>query len=205
MDSLILASKSPRRREILSKLNIPYIVFGVDVDERMHREQGVIRNVKSLVIENSKKKAGLAGGSFKKGLVLGVDTIVYFNSRILGKPENEDTAYKYLHMLNGNRHTVYSGITLLNANQGIGYSSCSITEVYFTKMTGEEISRYVESGEWAGKAGGYAIQGTAALYVTGIFGSYYNVMGLPVEELLKLLKRHKYFESPGIFRPVRRF
>lgn len=200
MDSLILASKSPRRRDILNKLNIPYIVYEVEIDESIELDI----SPRSIVIKISERKVADASHHFSNGLVVGIDTVVCFNKKVLGKPENSEQAYKYMKLLNGNRHEVLSGITVRDIQKGLSYSSFSLTEVFFAKMTEDEINRYLGLNEWVDKAGGYAIQGNAALYINKIVGSYYNVMGLPVEELYKLLKRFYYFENSGKYRPVRR-
>ena len=201
MDSIVLASRSPRRREILERLNIPFIAFNIDVDEKSTN----IRNIKSSVMEVSKRKAAAAAGHFSKGLVAGVDTIVYFNRKVLGKPKNTGSAFKYLKMLSGNTHCVISGITIRDTCGGDVYSACSLTEVSFIKMSDSEIKNYLATDEWKDKAGGYAIQGQAALYIRDIRGSFYNVMGLPVEELYRLLKKFGYFESSGRYQPEKMF
>jgi septum formation protein len=201
MDTLVLASRSPQRREILRTLNIPYIVFAVSVDEGIPCENN--RRVIPAVINLSKKKVRAAAGHFSNGLVLGIDTVVYFQRTVLGKPGNEDEARKYLTMLNGNRHAVISGITIFNVAEGRGYSSYSVTDVYFQKLSRNRVEGYVDQGEWTGKAGGYAIQGKGALFVEKIVGSFYNVVGLPVEELNRLLDRFNYFESEGLYRPIK--
>ena len=101
-------------------------------------------------------------------------------------------------------HTVLSGITVTDAASGVRHSSVCETSVRFTAMEPAEIDRYIEIGEWFDKAGGYAIQGVASLFIESISGSFYNVMGLPVEQLYGLLKRFSYFESTGKYRPVKR-
>jgi septum formation protein len=199
MDPLVLASKSPRRREILERLGLPYIICGIKIDESAQKK----RSVRSLVIDLAKRKVDAAASRFSNGLVVGVDTVVYFQNRILGKPGNYEEAFKFLKILNGNRHEVVSGITVKNLAGGIGYSSVSVTSVLFCKLNNEEIVRYIESGEWVDKAGGYAIQGSAALFVKGIVGSYYNIMGLPVEKLYELLKKFSYFTTQGNYNPVK--
>jgi septum formation protein len=199
MDSLILASKSPRRREILKKLGIPFISYRVRLKESDHYRSWV----RSSVMNVSRKKVGAAAEVFARGLILGVDTVVCFNGKVLGKPKDADEAYHFISMLNGNKHRVLSGISLLDAHNGVSGTSVSTTTVYFDKMCKDDMKRYIDGGEWSDKAGGYAIQGQAALYIKSIVGSYYNVMGLPVEELFKLLKRFSYFESNGVFRPLR--
>jgi septum formation protein len=200
MDQIILASESPRRREILDRLHIPYIQYGSQINEDLDPK----RSINSFVIEISKRKVEAVVSAFSSGLVLGVDTVVFFQNRILGKPGDRDEAIRHLTLLNGNRHDVLSGITLLDAASGTGYSSVSKTAVSFARLTRSEIEWYIETGEWFDKAGGYAIQGTAALFIEGITGSYYNVMGLPVEKLYYLLKRYSYFSSAGKYRPLKR-
>jgi len=133
-----------------------------------------------------------------------LDTIVCFHHKVLGQPKSEEEARKYLKMLSSNRHQVFSGITVKSAGEDLSYSSCSVTEVYFSKLTNREIDAYIEGGEWVGKAGAYAIQGQAALFVARIEGSFYNVMGLPVEELYQLLNRFDYFITTGLYRPVKK-
>jgi septum formation protein len=199
MDPIVLASKSPRRREILEKLGIPYVVHGIEIDERSVKK----RSINSLVIDTARRKVEAAVSCFSNGLIVGVDTVVCFQNRILGKPKGNEEARKFLRLLNGNRHEVFSGITIKDAARGTGYSTVSKTSVFFHKLTDEEITKYIESGEWFDKAGGYAIQGTAALFVEWITGSYYNVMGLPVEKLYELLKRFCYFSVQGSYRPVK--
>jgi septum formation protein len=203
MDSIILASHSPRRREILEKVRIPYILFGVEVEETI-RERRNIRspNVRSSVIGNAGRKAGAAGEHFSNGLVLGADTVVFFNGRVLGKPADRREAFRFLRMLSGNWHSVYSGITVRDARGSGGYSACSVTRVRFAEMSEGEIDAYLEVGEWVGKAGGYAVQGEAALYIDRIEGSFYNIMGLPLEELFRILKKFEYFASDGRYKPV---
>jgi len=200
MDSIILASRSPRRREILNRIQIPFIVYEVDIDERIKS----LRHIRSSIIEVSKRKASNAAQAFKKGIVVGADTVIFFNRKLIGKPRNRDEAFHYLQLLKGNCHQVISGITVMDADSGKKYSSISITDVFFRNMNYQEIIRYLELGEWLDKAGGYAIQGSAALFIKRIEGSYYNVMGLPVEELYNLLDRFDYFSKNGYYRPVRK-
>jgi len=200
MDRLILASRSPRRREILEKLGIPFIVCIIDLDEASHYRG----SVRSSVMNLSRKKVEEASALFSRGLIVGVDTVVYFNGKVLGKPANDEQAFSSMRMLSGNRHQVFSGITVRDTDSGISRTSCSVSTVEFVHMDDGEIMQYVRSGEWADKAGGYAIQGRAALYIKRIEGSYYNIVGLPVEELYRLLKGFTYFESSGAYEPRRR-
>jgi septum formation protein len=198
MDRLVLASKSPRRRGILERIGIPFVVQGVDIDEKAHLR----RTVRSSVMNLSRVKAIESSVTYERGLVLGVDTVVAFNGRILGKPETVQQARTFLRMLSGNRHEVFSGITILDACSGERRTSCSVSSVYFAPLDGQDIERYLEVEEWHDKAGGYAIQGRAALYVRRIEGSYWNVVGLPVEELFGLLKYFHYFSNEGVHAPL---
>jgi septum formation protein len=200
MDTIILASKSPRRKEILTQIGIPFIQYSQDVDE----DPAEKRSIRSAVIEIARRKANAASDPFSTGIVLGVDTVVYFNRSILGKPGTPAEARRFIKILSGNRHQVFSGITLKNITTGTYVSGCSVTNVQFRRLTSDEMDTYIESGEWRDKAGGYAVQGQAALFVVRLGGSFYNVMGLPVEELYRLLLKISYFESNGRYRPARR-
>ena len=200
MDTLILASKSPRRREILHRLGIPFIVCNIEINEAAHYR----KTVRSSVMNVSRKKVEEAASGFTRGLVLGVDTVVFFNCRVLGKPENAEQARASIRMLSGNRHEVLSGITVRDAGSGLTRSGCSISSVRFVRLSNEEIEGYVQGDEWIDKAGGYAIQGHAAFFIRRIEGSYYNIMGLPVEKLYTLLRGFEYFRSDGNYLPVRR-
>jgi septum formation protein len=177
MDTVVLASKSPRRREILKSLNIPFLVYTDDIDEEIKKEDN--RRIVPSIINLSRKKVAAVSRFFTNGLIIGVDTVIYFNRKILGKPEDAQQAWKYLRMLSGNRHQVIS------------------------RISDSHLKWYIDQGEWVGKAGGYGIQGQAALFVERITGSYHNVVGLPVEELYKLLCRFSYFESEGVYRPIK--
>ncbi len=201
MDTIILASKSPRRREILSILEIPFIVFEPQIEEIVDSNS---RKVVSLVTSNSRRKAISVAEYFTNGLILGVDTVVVVLNRIIGKPSDEEEARKFLHMLSGNRHTVYSGVTVLDVKTGRIISGISKTDVIFKKLSREEIDYYIGTNEWVDKAGGYAIQKKAAFFVKSIIGSYYNVVGLPVETLYEILMRFDYFTANGQFHPLRK-
>jgi septum formation protein len=171
------------------------------VDEKRLFEE--VHRVRSLVMLISKRKARAAANHFSNGLVLGADTVVFFNRRVLGQPRNANEACRYLRMLSGNTHQVYSGICVVNSADGSALSSCSCTSVRFRRLSKKQICSYIEGEEWSGKAGAYAIQGEGAFFVECITGSFYNVMGLPVEELYRLLSRYDYFSSDGKFFPIR--
>ena len=199
MDRLILASKSPRRREILERVGIPYIVCGRRMDESFTEGQ----DVRNAVTGIARRKVAAVSPLFSQGLVLGVDTVVFCKGRVLGKPENSESAEEYLGLLSGCAHDVLSGIVVKDAGSDVEYTAVSSTSVYFSEMTRDEIRWYVSLGEWVDKAGGYAIQGAASFFIERIDGSCFNVMGLPVEKLFRLLQRFSYFSSAGEYRPVK--
>jgi len=202
MDSLILASRSPRRREILQMLDIPFIVSY----PQTHVEKPVKGggDVKQLIIENSREKALNVSDNFKNGIILGIDTVVVIGDKTLEKPSGEKEEMLYLKLLSGKMHLVYSGITLIDVKEKRLISDIAKTKVYFKKLSLDEINWYIESNEWIDKAGGYAIQGRASFYVKEIKGSFFNVVGLPVELMYDMLKKFNYFYSSGRYRPVRK-
>ncbi len=201
MDTLILASKSPRRREILKLLGIPFIVFEPETNEKIEKN---VKKVIPTVIENSRRKVSSVVKYFNNGLIVGVDTVVVVMNRIIGKPVDDEEARKFLKMLSGNRHCVYSGITVMDISSKRSISGISKTYVTFKRLNREEIERYLETNEWVDKAGGYAIQQKAAFFIKKIEGSYYNVVGLPVETLYEILIKFDYFNVDGRFRPLRK-
>jgi len=172
-------------------LGIPFVQHTPGVDEGT----AGARSLRVAVMQVSRRKAAAVASLYTSGLVVGVDTLVELNGRMLGKPSNRQEACRYLRMLSGNRHRVLSGITVWDARGGKHVSAASCTGVFFQKMSPEEIREYICSGEWKGKAGGYAVQGMGARYVRRIEGSYHSVMGLPVEELYRLLNRFGWFTA----------
>ncbi len=176
---IVLASKSPRRREILENLNVSFEIITADTDESSDITDG-----KALAEELSFRKAYAVWqtlNSTKDTLVIGCDTIVCCDGKILGKPKNREDAVRMLKSLSGKKHSVISGLTLLYGDKK--YICSETTYVLFDDMTDEQINNYVSSGECDDKAGAYAIQGGAARYINGIEGCYFNVVGLPVNRL----------------------
>jgi septum formation protein len=196
--SLILASASPQRRAILERLGVAFTVRPADVAEL---EQG---NPAQVAVENALRKARAvharvisgdaagvdAAGKEAAGMeaagapVLGVDTVVALDGRIYGKPADERQARETLRALGGATHTVLSGLALLD--EGDERTALASTEVAFRTLAGGLIDWYVATGEWRGRAGGYAIQGAGAALVREVRGDYENVVGLPVATLLDL-------------------
>ena len=178
MAPLILASRSPQRRAILEQLGVDFEVQIPDVDEL---EAGPPHEV---AIENAYRKAAAAAAAGTEQPVLGVDTIVSIGSRIWGKPVDEADARDTLLALGGRRHTVISGVCVIGGDST--RTAAATTAVQFRSLDDALIDWYVSSGEWRGRAGGYAIQGRGAALVSSIEGDYTNVVGLPVPTLLEL-------------------
>jgi septum formation protein len=175
---LILASASPQRRAILEQAGLPFEVVPAGVEERSAGEP------RAVAAENARRKALNVAG----GLVLGADTLVTLDGRILGKPRDAAQAAEYVSRLAGRTHEVVGGIALARDGAVIA-EAVEVTEVTFRALTAAEIDEYVGFGEWEGRAGGYAIQGRGATLVRGIAGDYLNVVGLPLARLLDLLPR----------------
>src|SRR3984957_11695428 len=178
-DGLVLASASPQRRVILERLGVSFTVRASDVEEI---EQG---EPEEGAVENALLKARAAhAAAGAQETVLGVDTLVALGTHIYGKPADEHVARETLAALSAETHTVLSGIALLRGDrEQVGLAR---TEVVFRHCSEESIDWYVASGEWRGRAGGYAIQGIGAMLVCEIRGDYENVVGLPVAKLMDM-------------------
>lgn len=187
MKRIILASASPRRRELLERAGISFQVMPGTGEERI-----TCTEPEEIVKELSFCKASAAAKETEDGcLIIGADTIVSYENRILGKPESEADAIETLKCLQGKTHQVYTGVTVLRREQGswIPFTFAERTDVTFYPVTEEEIRSYAESGEPMDKAGSYGIQGNFGIYVKGICGDYSNVVGLPVARLLYEMKK----------------
>jgi septum formation protein len=180
---LILASASPRRRDLLRQIGIgPTAIRPAELDETPLPRELPRPYAQRLARAKAEAVAADAAGAF----VLAADTVVALGRRILPKAEDEATARRCLEMLSGRRHTVLGGIAV-RAPDGRWVERVSTTAVSFKRLSGEEIAAYLESGEWHGKAGGYAIQGRGAAFVPWINGSYANVVGLDLAQVAKML------------------
>lgn len=178
---LILASQSPRRKELLGLLGLPFEIRVSNADETMAPDRDIAEQV-ALV---SRRKAE-ATPREENAVVIAADTIVVCDEKRLGKPKDREDAIKMLRLLSGRTHQVMTGMTVLWQDKV--YSCTEVTEVTFRPLTDREITRYVDSGDCMDKAGSYGIQGGGALFVQGIRGDYYNVMGLPVCRLVQVLR-----------------
>lgn len=172
-ERIILASGSPRRRELLEQAGVRFAVDAADVDERFHGAP------EETVLELSRRKAAAAAKKHPQETVLAADTIVYCAGRVLGKPADADEAKEMLRGLSDGWHEVYTGVSV--ARDGKIESRCDKTRVHFVLITDEQIDAYVATGEPMDKAGAYAIQGGAARFIDRIEGSPTNVIGLPME------------------------
>ncbi|BBK31495.1 septum formation protein [Stella humosa] len=182
--ALILASASPRRLDLLRQVGlVPAAVDPADIDEAPHRQELPADHARRLAGE----KAALVAARHPQGWILAADTVVACGRRILPKAEDEQTARTCLELLSGRRHRVHGGVALAAPGGKITVSLVQ-TAVLFKRLTADEIDAYLAGGEWRGKAGGYAIQGRAALFVRGIVGSYSNIVGLPLFETAALLR-----------------
>jgi septum formation protein len=183
---IILASASPRRRELLQQVGIDAIVQPVDIDESRKQSEAVSDYVERLAME--KARCGFDTIKNMGALpVLGSDTIVEINGIILGKPENRKHAKEMLSQLSGQIHEVHTSVAIVTGDKEI--IDTSITRVQFKTLAAWEIDSYINCGEADDKAGAYAIQGIAAQFVKNINGSYSGVMGLPLYETVKLLEQ----------------
>lgn len=181
----ILASASPRRQELLALvLDRPFEIQVSDADEST-----ALSDPAKLVQELAKRKAQAVAKGREDAVIFGADTVVALEGQILGKPKDRQQAKAMLEQLSGKTHTVYTGIALLHTKSGRMFCEADSTRVTFAPMRQEEIEAYLDTGEYADKAGAYGIQGGAAKHIKGISGCYFNVMGLPVHRVYELLKK----------------
>jgi nucleoside triphosphate pyrophosphatase len=184
---LYLASQSPRRAQLLGQIGIGFELISVDVDETPRCDEKKADYVERLAI--AKASAGWDALECLHDVlpVLGADTSVVFDGKIMGKPKNRSDAQAMLNLLSGNTHQVMTGVCL--QYQDLRYSTVTVTDVTFRTITTREMSDYWDSGEPQGKAGSYAIQGRAAIFVEQIHGSYSAVVGLPLAQTYQLLEQ----------------
>ncbi len=179
--SLILASASPRRKELLGLFHIPFEIRVADIDETMAPGGDPFHEVARV----SRLKA-LAVPREREDVVIAADTIVVCDGRILGKPHDEADARSTLRLLSGRDHQVMTGVTVVRGDRVETFTE--VTDLHFRELSEKEIGDYVATGEPMDKAGSYGIQGGAALFCTRMVGDYYNVMGLPVCRLGMVLR-----------------
>lgn len=180
---IILASQSPRRKELLSQMGLRgFKVTSPEVDETVEEHLPPAQVVEEL---SQRKALAVARHSDQDDLIIAADTVVALEGAVLGKPANQREAFAMLSALSGNRHYVYTGLTVIQGDQVVTQHEC--TTVTFRELEPEEISHYIATGEPMDKAGAYGIQGLGAMLVSGIEGDYFNVVGLPIFRLSRIL------------------
>ena len=180
-DKKILASKSPRRIEILKMIGLDFDIAPSKLDEKIK----INLTGKPFAEYWSKEKAKLISSQYPKSLVIGADTIVIFNNQILGKPKDKNDSKKMLKMLSGNIHEVITGVTLRCQNKQISNTFSESTKVFVRKIPSEQIDFYINNFKTSDKAGSYGIQEWFSIWIKKIDGCYYNVMGLPISRFYK--------------------
>ena len=177
---IILASQSPRRKELMGLFHVPFAIRAADIDETMDPEKTPCEEVARV----SRRKAE-ATPRDRDDVVIAADTIVVCEGQVLGKPADSQDAFRMLKLLSGRDHQVMTGMTVLRGNRCI--CCTEVTDIHFRQLSDKEIRAYIATGEPMDKAGSYGIQGGAALFAEKLVGDYYNVMGLPVCRLSQIL------------------
>lgn len=184
---VILASGSPRRRELLKEIISDFEIMVADCDESV--SDGISPDAAVMIL--SERKANAVHEKFGcEGLIIASDTVVALDNRILGKPADKEDAFRMLRGLSGRSHYVYSGVCIFDTATDTKDVFFEKTEVVFSDISDDEIYDYIESGEPMDKAGAYGIQGLAGKFISSINGDYYNVVGLPLSALYKHMKKY---------------
>lgn len=187
MKRLILASASPRRRELLAQIGLEFTVIP------SHAEEVITKQIPSEVVEElSAQKARDIAASVEEGIIIGADTVVCQDGKIMGKPKDRADARRMLRQIQGGSHSVFTGVTVLVKERGSEVCTTFFkeTRVQVYPMTEQETEKYLDTGEPMDKAGAYGIQGRFAAWIEGIEGDYNNVVGLPVAALYQVLKEY---------------
>ena len=193
MKKIILASASPRRREILENFGFDFEVMVSDADESKISKNSMpveiyvqeLALIKAMAVSKKLKN--------KSALIISADTVVYCDGEILGKPTDEDDAFSLLSKLSGREHSVFSGICVMDSKTLKSICSKEETKVFFKKLSEENIRDYIKTGEPMDKAGAYAVQGFGAFFTEKVDGDYFNVIGLPVKKLAEIMEEEFNF------------
>jgi septum formation protein len=185
MKKLILASTSPRRRQLLAKIGIPFVVLQSDYEENM----SLPLSPHELVQHLSQGKAEAVAKNLMEGCVIGADTVVVFEGKIMGKPHIPKRAREMLKALSGKENSIVTGFTILDCDQKRSISDSEETRIFFRPLSDEEIEHYIATGEPLERAGAYSIQEGAADFVERYEGDYDNAVGLPVSKIASCLKQ----------------
>ena len=183
--TIVLASRSPRRAELLAAAGISFEVLAADIDESARPAEDPAAYVERLAVEKARAVLALRPDA----IVLGADTTVVVDGRMLGKPESERAAHEMLQALSGRAHEVLTGVAIVSRSST--WSAVERTRVWFHPLTNEDIQGYVQSGEPMDKAGAYGIQGIASRFIPRIEGSYTNVVGLPIALVSSILTKEQ--------------
>lgn len=181
---MILASASPRRKEILENFGFSFKTIVKNIDETSDKTRA-----EEKILEIAEKKARAAAKDFPDENVVGADTVVVIDGKILGKPKDEKEASAMLKSLSGRSHEVITAFSFINLNKNISYSECEVTKVYFKNLTDSEINWYINTKEPMDKAGAYGIQGKGAFFVEKIEGDFFSVMGFPLGRFVRFLNK----------------
>ena len=182
---MILASNSPRRREILENFGFSLKIMSENVDETSDKE-----NIKEKITEIAEKKVKAVAVKNPEEYVVGADTVVVVDGKILGKPKNREEAFSMLKMLSGKSHEVITAYSFMNIHKGICTSDTETTKVYFKTLSDDEINWYIDTKEPMDKAGAYGIQGKGAVFVEKIEGDFFSVMGFPLGRFVRYLAKN---------------
>lgn len=185
MKEIILASTSPRRKELMEITGLPFVVVPSPYEEDMSLKM----SPKELVKHLAKGKAKAVADNYQQEIIVAADTIVVLGNKVMGKPGTEAKARQMLKQLSGKAHKVITGYCIIDSASGKIVTKAVETKVYFKKLSSSEITNYIRSGEPLDRAGAYAIQGLAALFVKKIEGDFLNVVGLPIQDLAQDLKK----------------
>lgn len=185
MAQIILASGSPRRKELLQILGLKFSVVESNYKEDLKQNL----KPRALAIFLSQAKAKVAAIQYQNAIIIAADTLISFQNKILGKPQSPEDAFKMLWQMRGKAHAVISGFTILDAKSGKMDSHAVETKIFFRKFSAQEIKNYIHTGETLDKAGAYSIQGLGQLLIAKIEGDYTNVVGLPLAALAQSLKK----------------
>ncbi|MBQ6425471.1 MAG: septum formation inhibitor Maf [Clostridia bacterium] len=191
---IILASASPNRKELLERIGLPFSVVVSNVCENVAPGLSTAEYVMTL----ARQKAESVAAAYPEACVIGADTVVDLDGRILGKPHTPENAKAFLSAMQGRKHLVYTGLAV--SARGVTAVDVEKTSVTFAPMSEEEIDWYVASGDPLEKAGAYGIQGPAGLFISAIDGDYFNVVGLPVHLLYRMLRKARVI-GPGTVLP----
>lgn len=194
MRKIILASASPRRKQLLENIGLNFVVEESNFPEDLTVEQDPVKLTKFL----SSNKAKTVAKNHKDAIVIGADTVALFGKEIIGKPKDKADSKRILRKLSGKKHIVITSFTVIDAKTGKTITKSSKANVWFGKMTKEEIEWYGETGEPMGKGGGYAVQQRGGIFVNRVEGDFFTVVGLPVYLLIQTLKEFGVFLSEKI-------